>query len=203
MRQHPERIVHSCFSCKFSFDKSCRSCLVVRRNFHFYTVTCPPPSLPRSRALCTRIFIFESILCGLLLSQQILKLHDSSFFYALLHGSIHHSVMDLDAVCPCVIPGKGPRPRAGRAVFPAAKQCRPTIPLIPWSSAESTSRPQVNLANAAVHTQAQRARAATCVFCKVLFFFSFVLFFFKINYGVVSFSAYRVSVYRGYRRLSS
>lgn len=79
MRQHAKRIVHSCFSCKFSVDKSCRSCLAVRWNFHFSAVTCPPPRLPRSRALCTGIFIFESILCGLLLSQQILKLHDSSF----------------------------------------------------------------------------------------------------------------------------
>lgn len=51
------------------------------------------------------------------------------------------------AACDCLLPGKGPRPRAGRAVFPAAKPCRPTIPPTPWSSAESTSRLQVNMTN--------------------------------------------------------
>lgn len=44
----------------------------------------------------------------------------------------------------CVIPGKGPRPRAGRPASPAAKPCPRTIPLTPWSCAASTSRLQVN-----------------------------------------------------------
>lgn len=170
--------------------------------FPFFYCDLPSTKAPKESCAVHWDFHFWKHFMWFTLKSTNPKIARFIFFYALLHSSIHHSVIDLDAVYPCVIPGKGPKPRAGRAVFPAAKQCRPTIRPIPWSSAESTSRPQVNLANGAVHTQAQWARAATCVLCKVLFF-SLCFVFFKINYGVVSFSAYRVSVYRGYRRLSS
>lgn len=66
-----------------------------------------------------------------------------------------------------LIPGKGPRPRAGRAVFPAAKPCRPTIPPTPWSSAESTSRLQVNMTNTVGFLGGLRS----CVLCTVVSFF--------------------------------
>lgn len=85
-----------------------------------------------------------------------------------------------------VLPGKEPRLKEERAVFPAAKRCPPTIPLILWSYAESTSRLQVDW-----------GEISTCKICymwPVLMRLTVVLF---------PFSAYRVSVYRGYRRLSS
>lgn len=86
------------------------------------------------------------------------------------------------------IPGKGPRLKAGRAVSPAAKPCHPTIPLILWSSAESTSRLQVKLDAPYTHTGTNTMWSSMCDLHSISCIY-------KINRGVVSlFSIPRISV---------
>lgn len=104
----------------------------------------------------------------------------------------------VNVVCWCAIPEKELRLKAGRAVSLAAKPCPLTIPLILLSYAELTSRLQVEWT--LKHTDKHKhCVAGWCDFLSI----SCVFLWTGLTLLLFPFSAYRVSVYRGYRRLSS
>lgn len=171
----------------------------------FPSFYCDLPSAKAPKESCAvhwDFHIFESILCGLLLSQQILKLHDSSFFLCIaawFNSSLCDGPRRRVSVC---YSRKRAEAEGRKGSFPCSKAMsshHPTDPVeLRRINFQTPGKPGKR---SRTHTGTESTCSYMCVLQSTVLFCFFC--FLKINYGVVSFSAYRVSVYRGYRRLSS